>query len=169
MTWTGPSRHCATCSPSIPLVLDDLAARVLHAGCTTVLCDIAPLGIAVAERAGLPSVLIESFSWQWLYEPLYERVPDLERFGAELDQWWNKATVHIQTEPLCWRDAAVETLVDPISRAPRLERGEIRTQLDIPLDARVVVITMGALCRGHALSEAASCDVRRGLRGDRGE
>ena len=134
--------------PFDPLVLDDLAARVLHAGCTTVLCDIAPLGIAVAERAGLPSVLIESFSWQWLYEPLYERVPDLERFGAELDQWWNKATVHIQTEPLCWRDAAVETLVDPISRAPRLERGEIRTQLDIPLDARVVVITMGGYAEG---------------------
>ena len=134
--------------PFDPLVLDDLAARVLGAGCTAVLCDIAPLGIAVAERAGLPSVLIESFSWQWLYGPLYERAPDLERFSDELDQWWRKATLHIQTEPLCWRDAAVETLVDPISRAPRLERCEVRTQLDIPLDAQVVMITMGGYCEG---------------------
>ena len=129
--------------PFDPLLLDDLAASVLEAGCTAVLCDIAPLGIAVAERAGLPSVLIESFSWQWLYEPLHERAPDLELFGAELEQWWRKATVHIQTEPLCWRDAAADTLVDPISRAPRLEPSDVRTQLDIPLNAHVVVITMG--------------------------
>ena len=132
--------------PFDPLVLDALAARVLEAGCTAVLCDIAPLGIAVAEHAGLPSVLIESFSWQWLYEPLYERAPDLARFSGELDRWWRKATVHVQTEPLCSRDGAVETLVDPISRAPRLDRAEVRTRLDIPLDAQVVVITMG----GHA-------------------
>ena len=134
--------------PFDPDLIDGLVARVLEAGCSAVVCDIAPLGIAVAERAGLPSVLIESFSWQWLYEPLHVRAPELERFSAELDRWWSKATVHIQTEPLCWRDTAVETLVDPISRTPRLERQQIRTQLDIPLDAQVVVITMGGYSEG---------------------
>ncbi len=139
--------------PFEQVVVDDLAARVLDTGCTAVLCDIAPLGIAVAERAGLPSVLIESFSWQWLYEPLHERAPELERFSDELDQWWRKATVHIQTEPLCWRDDAVETLVDPISRAPRLERAPARSQLDIPPDAQVVVITMGGYAEGMPFLE----------------
>ncbi len=129
--------------PFAQAVVDDLAVRVLDAACTAVLCDIAPLGIAVGERAGLPSVLLESFSWQWLYEPLHERCPALERFSGELDRWWRKATLHIQTEPLCWRDEAVETLVDPISRAPRLEREQARAQLSIHPDARVVVITMG--------------------------
>jgi len=134
--------------PFDPVLLDTLAARVLEAGCSAVLCDIAPLGIAVAERAGLPSVLIESFSWQWLYEPLHGRAPELEQFSDELERWWRKATVHIQTEPLCWRDAAAQALVDPISRVPRQEREKIRTALDIPLDARMVVITMGGYAEG---------------------
>jgi hypothetical protein len=118
-----------------------------------VVCDIAALGIAVAERAGLPSVLIESFSWQWLYEPLYDRAPELERFSGELRHWWRKATVHVQTEPLCWRDDSVETLVDPISRAPRLEREQARLELDIAPDARVVVITMGGYREGMPFLE----------------
>ncbi len=134
-------------------LVDDLAARVLDAGCSAVVCDIAALGIAVAERAGLPSVLIESFSWQWLYEPLHDRAPELERFSGELRHWWRKATVHVQTEPLCWRDDSVETLVDPISRAPRLEREQARLELDIAPDARVVVITMGGYREGMPFLE----------------
>ena len=130
------------------LLLDTLASRVLEAGCEAVLCDIVPLGIAVAERAGLPSVLIESFSWQWLYEPLHGRAPELAQLSDELERWWRKATVHIQTEPLCWRDAAAQALVDPISRIPRQDREKIRTELDIPLDARMVVITMGGYTEG---------------------
>ena len=137
--------------PFDPVLLDTLASRVLEAGCEAVLCDIAPLGIAVAERAGLPSVLIESFSWQWLYEPLHGCAPELVQFSEELERWWRKATVHIQTEPLCWRDDAADTLVDPISRVPRREREQVRTQLGIPIDARMVVITMG----GYA--EAMPC------------
>ncbi len=48
--------------PFDPVLLDALGARVHEAGCSAVLCDISSLGIAVAERAQVPSVLIESFS-----------------------------------------------------------------------------------------------------------
>ena len=40
--------------------IEALASRVRALGCRAVLCDIAPLGVAVAESAGLPSVLVES-------------------------------------------------------------------------------------------------------------
>jgi hypothetical protein len=51
-----------------------LARTVRAAGCTAVLCDIASLGVAVAEEAGLPFLLVENFTWPWLYEPLFAEV-----------------------------------------------------------------------------------------------
>ena len=41
-------------------LLNDLARQC--AGCRFILADIAPLGIAVAQRTGIPSVLVENFT-----------------------------------------------------------------------------------------------------------
>lgn len=119
-----------------------LADEVLEAGCRVVLCDIAPMGVAVAEAAGLPSVLVENFSWPWLYDPLVGRVPELVEIGAELDRWSARATVHVQARPVCARQPELE-LVDPVSREVRLGRDETRRRLGIALDAPLVVVTMG--------------------------
>ena len=50
------------------------------------MCDISPLGLMVAERAGLPSVLVENFTWDWLYAPLVAQDP---AFGPIVD--WMRA------------------------------------------------------------------------------
>jgi UDP:flavonoid glycosyltransferase YjiC (YdhE family) len=123
-------------------LIDDLAALVTRLRCSGVLCDIAPLGVAVAERAGLPSVLVESFTWPWLYEPYYGDEPGLRAPARILDEWRARATRIVQTEPLCARDPAT-TLVGPISRPPRLDRAAARASLGIPGDRAFVAITMG--------------------------
>jgi hypothetical protein len=46
----------------------DLAKHIRQLKCELILCDIAALGIAVAEVAKVPSVLIENFTWDWIYE-----------------------------------------------------------------------------------------------------
>lgn len=119
-----------------------LADRVRGAGCRAVLCDIAPLGIAVAEAAGLPSLLLENFSWGWLYEPYLRKEPALGRFGAELDRWSTTATAHVQARPMCLRDEGLRA-VDPIGRPPRRDRGETRRALGLPADVPLIVVTMG--------------------------
>lgn len=123
-------------------LITGLARKVRDAGCTVVLCDIAPLGVAVAEAAGLPSVLVENFSWPWLYEPLLSEAPELEPICRELDHWSARASVHLQARPVCARNADVE-LVDPVSREARLSRPEARRVLGIDPDVSVVVVTMG--------------------------
>ena len=52
--------------PFDPGLVARLAGNVREAGCKFVLCDIAPLGIRVAAAAGIPSVLVESFTWAWI-------------------------------------------------------------------------------------------------------
>jgi hypothetical protein len=119
-----------------------LADEVRSRQCDVVLCDIAPLGVAVAEEAGLPSVLLENFSWPWLYEPFLEEAPGLEAVGLEIDRWTKRATVHVQARPVCARDEAFE-VVDPISRRARRPRDVTRESLGVDHDGSLVVVTMG--------------------------
>jgi hypothetical protein len=123
-------------------LVERLAARVRETGCQAVLCDISPLGVAVADAAGLPSVLVENFTWGWLYEPLVAQAAGLEAAGLELDRWLNSATVHLQARPVCQRRADLE-LVDPISRERRTTRSDTRARLRIGQDEPLVVVTMG--------------------------
>lgn len=120
-----------------------LALEVRRAGCTVVLCDIAPLGIAVAERAGLPSVLVQNFTWPWLYEPLVAGAPSLGRLSAELDVWFGRATHHLLAEPFCHPDPRAHGSVLPVSRPARRSREAVRRDMDLPADGPVVVLTMG--------------------------
>lgn len=120
-----------------------LALEVRRAGCCAVLCDISPLGIAVAERAGLPSVLVENFTWPWLYAPLLAEAPGLSSLSEELDHWIGRATLHLLAEPFCHDDPRAHGSVLPVGRPPRRTREEARSELGLGDDAKVVVLTMG--------------------------
>jgi len=64
-----------------------------------VICDIAPMGIRVARAAGVPSVLIESFTWDWIYRGY--AVQGLNQFETYLQSIFAEATYRIQTQPIC--------------------------------------------------------------------
>jgi hypothetical protein len=71
--------------------LNELADQVSQYHCKLVICDIAPLGIAVARMIGVPSVLIENFTWDWIYE---EYLPLEKRFETP-------CSVSVQSLPVC--------------------------------------------------------------------
>lgn len=128
--------------PFDPAWLQELAGRVNRLQCCLVMCDIAPLGIAVARQAGLPAVLIENFTWDWIYEGYSWPDPRLGRHIAYLRDQFNAADYHIQTEPVCAARPADMT-TPPVSRKKRLPAGELRQQLGIAGEAQVVLLTMG--------------------------
>lgn len=124
-------------------LVSGLALEVRLAGCQAVLCDIAPLGVAVAERAGLPSILVQNFTWSWLYEPHLHEAPGLDELSAELDRWVGRSTLHLLAEPFCHPDPRAHASVAPVSRPARRGREEIRGEMGLPTEGRVVVLTMG--------------------------
>ncbi len=132
-----------------------LASRVSRLGCRLILCDIAPLGIAVAQAAGIPSVLIENFTWDWIYQPYARRAAGLRPFRSLLRSIFRDADVHIQTEPVCAPGPA-DLVTPPVSRSPRTSRRHIRQQLGIPSRARAVLITMGGIPERHAFVDRLS-------------
>jgi UDP:flavonoid glycosyltransferase YjiC (YdhE family) len=116
----------------------------MSSGCQLVVCDIAPLGIAVAEAAGLPSILVENFTWDWIYAGYQDVADDLLKYISILKNWFNRASIHIQTAPVC-APAPCTMTTRPVSRPLLRSRHEIRASLGLSADAPAVLITMGGI------------------------
>jgi len=112
--------------------------------CVCVCCDIAPLGIAVAQKANLPSVLIENFTWNWIYEPFVSERPAFSPHMTYLQDLFQSATHHIQTSPVC-HPSPHATTVNPVSRDNRQSRSETRQALGLPDTSKAIMITMGGV------------------------
>jgi UDP:flavonoid glycosyltransferase YjiC (YdhE family) len=112
-------------------------------GCSLVLCDIAPLGIAVAREAGIPSVLIENFTWDWLYRAYLPSHPGLQPAIDYLDVQYQQADIHIRTEPVCGTTKG-QLYCGPIFRRIRTQRAEIRNEFHCQ-NKKLVFISMGGI------------------------
>ncbi|HMD89584.1 MAG TPA: glycosyltransferase family protein [Anaerolineaceae bacterium] len=131
--------------PFESILLNKIAEEILNLECQLVLCDIAPLGIAIALKAGLPSVLIENFTWDWIYQGYLHEYSKFNPFITYLKDIFSLANFHIQTEPICEPDAKADLITLPVCRKSRLSKSIIRDSLSIPEKARVVLITMGGI------------------------
>ncbi|MFZ6018815.1 MAG: glycosyltransferase family protein [Chloroflexota bacterium] len=109
-----------------------------------VLCDISPLGIAAANRANIPSILVENFTWDWIYEGYLDLEPRLRDFIQPLREAFGNASIHIQTEPVCEYKPA-HLVTQPVSRLPRTPRDEMRQSLGVSPHQPLVLITMGGI------------------------
>jgi UDP:flavonoid glycosyltransferase YjiC (YdhE family) len=119
-----------------------LGNQLRQAGCRLVACDIAPLGIAVARAIGIPSVLVENFTWDYIYAGYLAEDRRLAQYIDYLADIFASADFRIQTAPVSHRVPGAATTA-PVSRAARAPRSRIRRQLAVPDDAKLVLLTMG--------------------------
>jgi hypothetical protein len=139
--------------PFEPPLIARLSEQIEQLGCQLVICDIAPMGILVARHAGIPSVLIENFTWDWIYQGYGNRSEQIARHVDYLRSVFDAADHHIQTEPVCeYRQADLVT--PPACRKVRTSRNEIRKQLGISPDKKAVLITMGGIEVQFGFAEA---------------
>jgi hypothetical protein len=130
--------------PFDPDLVRRLADEVTGLGCRLVVCDIAPLGIAVARLAGLDSVLVENFTWDWIYRGYLHDEPRLQSHMEYLGAVFRKADHHIQTSPLC-NPLNGTVNIAPISRRPHSTRERVRTRLGLSATDRMVLVSMGGV------------------------
>ena len=126
--------------PFSPDLLASLAQQVEH--CSLILCDIAPMAIAVANEAEVPSVLVENFTWDWIYDGYANFRNEMEPHINYLRQLNQNADHYIQTEPIC-HPVRADLVTPPVSRKIKRPATEIRRQLSVSDNAKMVVLTMG--------------------------
>lgn len=124
--------------------LQVLARQVRDLSCRSVVCDISALGLRVAQKASLPSVLVENFTWDWIYRNYDDPSPILGTCAGYLNTCYQSVDHHIQTEPICHRQPAALT-VGPVSRKNRNHRSETRRQLGIEAGQKLVLVTTGGV------------------------
>jgi hypothetical protein len=125
--------------------IEGLAGQLSQLKCNLVICDIAPLGIAVAQAAQIPSLLIENFTWDWIYQAYLPHEPQFEPHLNYLQSLFRAVDYHIQTEPICQASPAAALTTAPISRQIKIPAEQIRAQLGLSGQAKVVLLTMGGV------------------------
>jgi hypothetical protein len=136
-------------------VVETSADQIIRSNASLIICDIAPLGIAVAQKAGVPSMLVENFTWDWVYDEYVETHKGLKPYMAYTGALFRRADYHVQTMPVCL-PGAVDLTVPPVSRRPRTRRSETRQKLGIPENAKLLIITMGGIPEDHGFMESLS-------------
>jgi L-arabinokinase len=121
------------------------ASWLEKAGARAVLGDIPPLAFAAAARAGVPSIGLANFSWDWIYRHAARRAPSLAAAADHCAAAYARATLLLRL-PFAG-DLTVFPRVEDIplvARRPRVPRAEARRRLG--LDARpVVLVSFGGI------------------------
>jgi L-arabinokinase len=114
-------------------------------GARAVLGDIPPLAFAAAGEAGVPSVGLSNFSWDWIYRYMSARHPAL----AEAAEW--AADSYRQCGLLLQLPFAGDLSAFPrreqiplVARRPSVSRVEARERLGLP-DGRLALLSFGGV------------------------
>lgn len=134
--------------PFNPPFIEEIAAAVKKDNCALIICDISPMGIAVGKHAGIPTMLVENFTWDWLYQQ-YVEVDG--RFNGHIDylkSLFSAANYHIAAEPVCCPGPADLTAA-PVSRKSKNPADRIRKRLRLPPASKMVLITTGGISQDY--------------------
>lgn len=125
-------------------IVNNISNKLYYLDCKLILSDISPLGIQIAAKANIPSVLIENFTWDWIYSQYNFESKTLDDHISYLSKIYDTASYRIKTEPVCFEGNS-DLFANPVSRNPRTDHLDIRKQLKIPADNKIVMITMGGI------------------------
>jgi UDP:flavonoid glycosyltransferase YjiC (YdhE family) len=144
------AQHLKNFLPFDQAQIAPLAEKIRYMQSELVICDIAPLGILIAGEADVPSVLVENFTWDWIYQGFEEA--GMHEFNQYLQSIFAKATYHIQTQPIC-NPAPVHFTAAPASRKIQTPSGETRQKLGLTESCKVIMITAGGVSKSYGFIE----------------
>lgn len=113
-------------------------------GVRAVLGDIPPLAFDAAAEAGVPSLALANFSWDWIYRHLAARQPALHEAADHAAAAYARCGVLLEL-PFAGDLSAFPRRegIPLVARRPRVERDEARRRLG--LDGVVVLLSFGGL------------------------
>ena len=126
-----------------PALVDAEARWLKAAGARLVLGDIPPLAFAAAEAAGVPSVALGNFSWDWIYAHLARRVTPLAGAAVWAARAYRRAGLLLRL-PFAGDLSAFPRVKDVplVVRTPTLARSEARRRLGLG-ERPVVLLSFG--------------------------
>jgi len=132
--------------------VSELSHTIKQLGCDAIICDIAPIGILVGRKTGIPTILIENFTWDWIYQEYISTDKRLQPCVEYLQQLFNSADYHIQTKPVC-NGKAADLKTEPVSRKIYTSGSNIKERLGVASGQKMVLITTGGIPQQYQFFE----------------
>lgn len=109
-----------------------------------IMCDISPLGLKIGDILEIPTILIENFTWDWIYEFYEKELSQFSDVRKSLLTIFRSAELRIQAIPFCEKVTLAE-VVDPIHRKLGSTKEEVRERLGIPEEHSITLVTTGGI------------------------
>lgn len=129
-----------------PARVEEEASWLRSVGARVVLGDVPPLAFAAAAQAGVPSVAVANFSWDWIYRHLARKQPALAEAAHEAARAYAQCGRLLEL-PFGGDLAAFprRQAIPLVARRPRVPRDQARARLGLERDQPVILISFGGL------------------------
>lgn len=137
--------------PDLVTTQADFAKR---AGVKAIVGDIPAVAFAIAEEAGLPSVAITNFSWDWIYAPYLEEYPDYRFVVEHIRAGYAKAGRLLRL-PFHGDLSAFPVIEDIplVARRCVMERDDVLRRLGLDAERKTVLVYLGRFKHQDVLSD----------------
>src|SRR5262245_56277798 len=133
-------------SDAYPRRLDEEAGWLRRSGAGLVLGDVPPLAFDAAAEAGVPSVALANFSWDWVYRHLGRGWPELRRAAAHSARAYGRCGLLLELPFAGDLGAFARREAIPfVARRSRVPREETRRRLGLDADRPAVLLSFGGL------------------------
>jgi len=131
------------------------------AGASLVVSDIPPVAFAAARRAGVPSIAIGNFTWDWIYAD-YERTLGRSPEVSTRCRTWQSLADEGWRLPMHGGFEGVSVLRDLplVARRSKQSRAAVRHRLGWPADQPIVLTSFGGVGMSRLPLERAAADGR---------
>jgi Glycosyl transferase family 1 len=112
--------------------------------------DIPPLAFKVAKAAGVPSLAIGNFCWDWIYEPYVESYPEYRYIISTIRDDYGKADLLLRL-PFSGDMDAFPLIRDIplIARRSHHAPDEVRDLLGLPKEIPMIILSFGGFWLGE--------------------
>ncbi len=132
-------------------IIDAEVESIRRDGVDLIFGDIPPMASAVGRRAGVPSVAMGNFDWEWIYGEWADEAPEAAHVIDSIRTDYG-ATDLLLRLPCHDEMLAFPRRVDVplVGRRAALDRDEARRRAGIPKEARAVLLSFGGMGLGEA-------------------
>ena len=113
-----------------------------------ILCDISPLGIEIGSRLSIPTLLLENFTWDWIYQSLIEDKDEYKHAIEILSSVYAKVSLRLQCMPYC-EESRLAKRLNPIFRSPSLLKSQVLEGLGLEEEDSYILVTTGGIPMAH--------------------
>lgn len=129
-----------------PALIEQEIAFIKTQDIDLIVSDMPPIACEIATRAGIPSIVMTHFTWDWVYEHYMDDYPQYRYIVDHLKRQYHQATLALQMQLPIPHNFDMFPHVEPLAlvhNPSTQSRAEVRQAFNIPDEMAMILLSMG--------------------------